>query len=186
MVTEHLVYVPQDFGTMCRLPCASRTLSRAKVISEKMNNLASIHCYYMHAQVDVRYGGEPVQGSPFTVNVTDQVHGAQVVNFNQADHRFFENREANIPIKIAEGSSADYLKCRVTDPEMELLHNELSYDPTTNLYHVRFVPLRPGRHRVDVEYDGVPVEGSPFMLNIEGSEGHKKVFASGDGLKGGE
>ena len=136
--------------------------------------------------MDVRYGGEPVQGSPFTVNVTDQVQGAQVVNFNQADHRFFENREANIPIKMAEGSSADYLKCRVTDPEMDLLHNELSYDPTTNLYHVRFVPVRPGRHRVDVEYDGVPVEGSPFMLNIEGSEGHKKVFASGDGLKGGK
>jgi len=158
----------------------------AKVVSEKRNNLASIHYYYLCAQVDVRYGGEPVQGSPFTVNVTDQVQAAQVVNFNQADQRFIENREANIPIKIAEGSSADYLKCRVTDPEMELLHNELSYDPATSLHHVRFVPLRPGRHRVDVEYDGVPVEGSPFMLHIEGSEGHKKVFASGDGLKGGK
>ena len=134
--------------------------------------------------MDVRYGGEPVQGSPFTVNVTDQTPGAQV-NLNPAE-RFYENREADIPIMIPEGSSADYLKCRVTDPEMELLHNEISYDPATNLYHVRFVPVRSGRHRVDVEYDGVPVEGSPFMMNIEGSEGHKKVFASGDGLKGGE
>ena len=134
--------------------------------------------------MDVRYRGEPVQGSPFTVNVTDQAQGAQVVNFNESD-RFFENREAAIPIKIPEGSSADYLKCRVTDPEMELLDYELAYDRGSNLYHVRFVPKRPGRHRVDVEYDGVPVDGSPFMMNIEGSEGHKKVFASGDGLKGG-
>lgn len=135
-------------------------------------------------KVDVRYRGEPVQGSPFTVNVTDQGQGGPVVNFNESD-RFFENREADIPIMIPEGSSADYLKCRVTDPEMELLDYELTYDRGSNLYHVRFVPKRPGRHRVDVEYDGVPVDGSPFMMNIEGTEGHKKVFASGDGIKGG-
>ncbi|RMX60911.1 hypothetical protein pdam_00003464 [Pocillopora damicornis] len=135
-------------------------------------------------KVDVRYRGEPVQGSPFTVNVTDQGQGGPVVNFNESD-RFYENREADIPIMIPEGSSADYLKCRVTDPEMELLDYELTYDRGSNLYHVRFVPKRPGRHRVDVEYDGVPVDGSPFMMNIEGTEGHKKVFASGDGIKGG-
>ena len=135
--------------------------------------------------MDVRYGCDPVQGSPFTVNVTDEANGAAVVNFNQSD-RFFENHEANIPIMIPEGSSPDYLKCRVTDPNMELLEYELAYDRATNLHHVRFVPLRPGRHRVDVEYNNVPVEGSPFMLNIEGTEGHKKCFASGDGLKGGE
>ena len=134
--------------------------------------------------MDVRYRGEPAQGSPFTVNVTDQGQGGPVVNFNESD-RFFENREADIPIMIPEGSSADYLKCRVTDPEMELLDYELTYDRGSNLYHVRFVPKRPGRHRVDVEYDGVPVDGSPFMMNIEGTEGHKKVFASGDGIKGG-
>ena len=106
------------------------------------------------------------------------------MNFNESE-RFYENREADIPIMIPEGSSADYLKCRVTDPEMELLDYELTYDRGSNLYHVRFVPKRPGRHRVDVEYDGVPVDGSPFMMNIEGTEGHKKVFASGDGIKGG-
>ena len=34
--------------------------------------------------------------------------------------------------------------------------------------------------------DGTPVEGSPFIMNIEGNEGYKKVFASGPGLQGGE
>lgn len=135
-------------------------------------------------KVDVYYRGDPVQGSPFTVNVTDENQGVQVVNFNQ-DDRFLENREADIPIMIPEGASSTYLTCRVTDPENQILHHELVYDPQSNLYHIRFVPIRPGRHRVDVEYNGVPVDGSPFILNIEGNEGHKKVFASGAGLKGG-
>lgn len=136
-------------------------------------------------KVDVRYGRDPVQGSPFTVNVTDQTHGVQVVNFNQAD-RFLENREADIPIMIPEGASSSYLSCRVTDPEKHILPHEFAYDPQTNLHHIRFVPVRPGRHRVDVEYDGTPVEGSPFIMNIEGNEGYKKVFASGPGLQGGK
>ena len=139
---------------------------------------------YLLEQVDVYYRGDPVQGSPFTVNVTDENQGVQVVNFNQ-DDRFLENREADIPIMIPEGASSTYLTCRVTDPENQILHHELVYDPQSNLYHIRFVPIRPGRHRVDVEYNGVPVDGSPFILNIEGNEGHKKVFASGAGLKGG-
>ena len=37
-----------------------------------------------------------------------------------------------------------------------------------------------------MEYDGTPVEGSPFIMNIEGNEGYKKVFASGPGLQGGK
>ena len=130
------------------------------------------------------YLGDPVQGSPFTVNVTDQNQGLPVVNFNK-DERFLENHEADIPVTIPEGASSNYLTCRVTDPERQILPNELVYDPQSNLYHIRFVPIRPGRHRVEVEYNGAPVDGSPFLLNIEGSEGHKKVFASGAGLQGG-
>lgn len=130
------------------------------------------------------YLGDPVQGSPFTVNVTDQTQGLPIVNLNK-DERFLENREADIPVTIPEGASSNYLTCRVTDPEKKILPNELVYDPQSNLYHIRFVPIRPGRHRVEVEYNGEPVDGSPFLLNIEGSEGHKKVFASGSGLQGG-
>lgn len=156
-------------------------LSKSLSIPKKIISL----WIYLHTQVDVFYRGEPVHGSPFTVNVTDQTHGVQVVNFDQAE-RFFENREADIPIMIPEGASSNYLTCRVTDPEMQILPHELIYDRQSNLHHIRFVPIRPGRHKVEVEYDGVPVEGSPFILNIEGNEGHKKVFASGDGLKGGK
>jgi len=119
------------------------------------------------------------------VNVTDQTQGVQVVNFNQGD-RFLENHEADIPIMIPEGASSSYLNCRITDPERQILPHELSYDRQSNLHHIRFVPIRPGRHKVEVEYDGTPVEGSPFILNIEGNEGYKKVFASGSGLQGGE
>lgn len=119
------------------------------------------------------------------MNVTDQTHGVQVVNFDQSD-RFLENREADIPIMIPEGASSSYLNCRVTDPEKQILPHELVYDRHSNLHHIRFVPVRPGRHKVEVEYDGAPVDGSPFILNIEGNEGYKKVFASGAGLQGGE
>ena len=118
------------------------------------------------------------------VNVTDQTHGVQVVNFNQSD-RFVENKEAEIPIMIPEGASASLLKCKVTDPDYQVLRHEVSFDRQTNLHHVRFMPVRTGRHRVDVEYDKVPVEGSPFILNIEADDGYKRCVASGPGLQGG-
>lgn len=92
----------------------------------------------------------------------------------------------NIFIKMVEGFLVDYLKCCVIDLEMELLYNEFFYDLIINLYYVWFVLLRFGCYRVDVEYDGVLVEGFLFMLNIEGSEGYKKVFVLGDGFKGGK
>lgn len=45
--------------------------------------------------------------------------------------------------------------------------------------------IRFGCYRVDVEYNGVLVDGLLFILNIEGNEGYKKVFVFGVGLKGG-
>lgn len=86
---------------------------------------------------------------------------------------------------ILEGLLVDYFKCCVIDLEMELFDYELIYDWGFNLYYVWFVLKRFGCYRVDVEYDGVFVDGLLFMMNIEGIEGYKKVFVLGDGIKGG-
>lgn len=41
-----------------------------------------------------------------------------------------------------------------------------------------------GRHIIDIRYDGLPVPGSPFVVNVE-NEGSKKCKVHGSGLKSG-
>lgn len=42
-----------------------------------------------------------------------------------------------------------------------------------------------GRHTIDISYDGIPVPGSPFSVNVRRGCDAKKVKAFGPGLERG-
>lgn len=47
-------------------------------------------------------------------------------------------------------------------------------------YDVMAVPKEPGPHKLDVNYDGEPIPGSPYKFNaIEGGPGSVKAFGKG-------
>ena len=136
--------------------------------------------------VDVRYAGETVEGGPFTVNVQEQ--GRSVVKLNDAQ-TFNTTSEADIAVQLPAGSTADQLTATVSDPHNESLRTTVVKEKDSDLFHVRFVPIRGGPHRVDVRYAGVPLDNSPFTVNVKETDavdGHTKCVAMGDGLSEGE
>ena len=52
-------------------------------------------------------------------------------------------------------------------------------------HQVSYTPFEEGLHKVDVSYDGQPVPGSPFKVNVTKGCNPKKVKAFGSGLERG-
>ena len=135
--------------------------------------------------VDVRYEGYSVDGAPFTVNVLGK--GKPVVNLHR-DQNFNTTSEADITVKLPPGYTAGQLTASVIDPSNESLRTVV-VQGEANLFHVRFVPIRGGPHTVNLKYGGVPLENSPFIVDVEDTDeadGNNKCVASGGGLTEGE
>ncbi|MPC41074.1 Filamin-A [Portunus trituberculatus] len=56
---------------------------------------------------------------------------------------------------------------------------------TDGTYKISYTPFEEGRHTIDLLYDGVPVPGSPFTVNVRRGCDPKKCQAYGPGLEHG-
>jgi filamin len=52
-------------------------------------------------------------------------------------------------------------------------------------YRISYTPFEEGTHLIDILYDGVPIPGSPFAVNVRRGCDPKKVKAFGPGLERG-
>uniref|UniRef100_H2ZJ18 Uncharacterized protein n=1 Tax=Ciona savignyi TaxID=51511 RepID=H2ZJ18_CIOSA len=112
--------------------------------------------------VDVTYGGDRVPGSPFPVDV------APPLDVNA------------IKVKGLDDSKLDV---DVVGPSNIPIHAHDKKTPNGKKYH--FTPLEEGPHRVNVNYDGIPVRGSPFLVEALVPADPSKVRAYGPGLSEG-
>lgn len=53
-------------------------------------------------------------------------------------------------------------------------------------YNVAYAPYEEGPHEVDVTYEGLPLEGSPYPVNVVPGHDSSKVKAYGPGLEKGK
>ena len=67
-------------------------------------------------------------------------------------------------------------------PILNLFYNNNEQDGT---YTVDLNASEPGLHTVEVEWDGQPIPGSPFLVRIMQAPDMKKVRAYGPGLDSG-
>ncbi|XP_012945870.1 filamin-B, partial [Aplysia californica] len=126
--------------------------------------------------VDVMFGGQQVQGSPFYIDVFD-IHKIRVNNFYHGN----VNEKAGFRIDCTQAGQGDQ-EIRIQSPSGRNLPFEV--DEATPLeYNVSYTPQEPGQHRVYISYSGMELNGSPF---------HQEIFegalppAHGDGLHRGE
>ena len=140
--------------------------------------------------IDVLFGGEPVPGSPFNIKAEKPVKPVAVDKIKcepkvdkeplvdeelvyAVDARPAESAPGEIPEGLLNGSlltpSGDKEPVRIKD------NNDGTYD-------VACVPKEPGPHELSLDYDGVPLPGSPYKFDaVEG--GADKVKAYGKGIK---
>lgn len=102
--------------------------------------------YFFFPKVDIRCGGRSVENSPFPLNVAQPK--TAVVRLRQpeeSENKYLVRRELDIALDAAEGTRN--LSSYVDGPDEENV--PASFDKGDDgLYHVKFVPYKPGTYKV--------------------------------------
>ncbi|KAL3847646.1 hypothetical protein ACJMK2_018548, partial [Sinanodonta woodiana] len=108
----------------------------------------------------VSFNGEPVPGSPFTVFMEEEVS-------TDLNTQFFIVEELQWFLLQALNTFMDPSKIviKITAPNGERLLADV-YPKSGGDYKVEWTPRSPGRHTVDIQYNGRQVEGSPYYVNV--------------------
>jgi len=74
--------------------------------------------------------------------------------------------------------------CTITNPSGAKTDNFIT-PMSDGTYRISYTPFEEGTHLIDILYDGVPIPGSPFAVNVRRGCDPKKVKAFGPGLEKG-
>ncbi|XP_037903805.1 filamin-B isoform X3 [Hermetia illucens] len=107
--------------------------------------------------IDIKFNGETVRGCPFVCSVADTSR----VMLNLSNLELIAlNRPASFHITVSGGGAAE-LAVSVRGP-----HGELPVRVTGDIhagFTAEFTPTSVGGHTINVEYNGYPVQGTPFL-----------------------
>ncbi|XP_023302338.2 filamin-B isoform X2 [Lucilia cuprina] len=107
--------------------------------------------------IDIKFNGETVRGCPFVCQVADTSR----VMLNLSNLELIPvNRPASFHITVSGGGAAE-LAVSVRGP-----HGELPVRVTGDIhagFTAEFTPTAVGGHSINVEYNGFPVQGTPFL-----------------------
>ncbi|XP_075219680.1 filamin A protein cher isoform X2 [Lycorma delicatula] len=71
--------------------------------------------------------------------------------------------------------------CTITNPSGSLTENHIT-PLADGTYRISYTPFEEGRHTIDILYDGLPIPGSPFVVNVRRGCDPSKCRAFGPGL----
>jgi filamin len=146
--------------------------------------------------VSIEYGDQPITDSPFSV-VVDQEAAAAIT-----DHRPYATGKGVEPSGMEVGQNGIFevhtngapvsnLKVNVKGPD-GAPRNATVKKVNSTTFRCGYMPKRPGKHTVDVTYDGNPIKDSPFTVDVGGEAPESpispappacKAFASGMGVE---
>uniref|UniRef100_A0A665V265 Filamin B n=1 Tax=Echeneis naucrates TaxID=173247 RepID=A0A665V265_ECHNA len=125
----------------------------------------------------VKFGGDPIAKSPFTVGVAAPLDLSKVTVDNLEGRKkphFFFSFQQDFFFFFSHHPSQRTVLCKV-EPQPSKAEVSL----------VRYTPTEEGVYGVNVSYDGHPIPGSPFPVEAQLPPDPSKVKAFGPGLKGG-
>ncbi|XP_043676744.1 filamin-A isoform X1 [Vespula pensylvanica] len=107
--------------------------------------------------IDIKFNGEAVRGCPFICNVSDT--SRVTLNLNHLE-LIPVDQPANFHMDV-DGSGSAELAVSVRGPNMEL-PVKVTGDINSG-FTAEFIPRDVGVHSISVEYNGHPVNGTPFL-----------------------
>ena len=108
--------------------------------------------------INIRWGGNHVAGSPFTTQITDPKKcSASGAGLNMAKI----NTPVTFAVKTDKAGQGD-LDLKVSAPNGESIPIDTKEEVRGN-YTCTWVPKVEGMHKIDILYGGAPISGSPFM-----------------------
>lgn len=133
--------------------------------------------------VTVKFGGDPIPKSPFSVGVAAPLD-LNKVTVDNLNGRAEVGQEQQFTIDTKGAGGQGQLEVALLSPSQKPLKCKLE-PVSADVQRVRFTPLKDGLYSVNVNYDGHQVPGSPFLVEAQLPPDPSKVKVSGPGLKGG-
>uniref|UniRef100_A0A7N8XHM8 Filamin B n=1 Tax=Mastacembelus armatus TaxID=205130 RepID=A0A7N8XHM8_9TELE len=136
-------------------------------------------------EILVKFGGDPIAKSPFTVGVAAPLDLSKV-SVQNLDGRVEVSQEQQFMIDTKGAGGQGHLEVAVLSPSQRAVPCKV--EPQSSKAHVhlvRYTPKEEGVYAVSVSYDGHPIPGSPFPVEAQLPPDPSKVKAFGPGLKGG-
>ncbi|KAM6947498.1 filamin B a [Lycodopsis pacificus] len=135
--------------------------------------------------ITVKFGGDPISKSPFTVGVAAPLDLSKVIVDN-LEGRAEVDQEQQFMVDTKGAGGQGHLDVKVLSPSQQAVRCTIEPQPTkAGVSLVYYTPTEEGVHAVNVSYDGHPVPGSPFPVEAQLPPDPSKVKAFGPGLKGG-
>ena len=137
--------------------------------------------------VSLKVKGEPVPGSPFTVNVQYASFTDQCIATGPGLVSAVTGVPATFKVQFKEDALAARLNVQVLGAS-KAEPIEVEEIPDENAFNVFYHPRAPGDYSVRVLWGDAHVKGSPFSVPITGDNINdvKRVHVHGPGLSGGE
>jgi len=107
-------------------------------------------------KVDVRYAGQPVQSSPFTVNTVPSGDANNVQFTEQVAESVTVGQEVSVRVRKTEAAGLGRVTCDVTSSTGQLVKATV-VDNRDGTVTVKYLPTEPGTYHLDVKFGGVTV-----------------------------
>ncbi|XP_041835805.1 filamin-B isoform X2 [Melanotaenia boesemani] len=133
----------------------------------------------------VKFGGDPISKSPFTVGVAAPLDLSKV-SVDNLNGRVEVDHEQQFMVDTKGAGGQDHLEVAVLSPSQRAVPCKVEPQPgNAGVSLVRYTPKEEGVYAVNVSYDGHPIPGSPFPVEAHLPPDPSKVKAFGPGLEGG-
>ncbi|XP_054724113.1 filamin-A-like [Uloborus diversus] len=134
-------------------------------------------------KVSVNFAGKDIPNSPIKVKVEPQVDVSKIKVDGLEPSVYIDSPTDFILDARAISKRSDAkVQCTIINPSGARTDSFVQ-SLNDGTYRICYTPFEEGNHTIDITYDGLPVPGSPFKVNVLRGCDPRKVKAFGPGLE---
>ncbi|XP_069693768.1 filamin-A isoform X2 [Periplaneta americana] len=135
--------------------------------------------------LNVLYAGVPVPRCPLRVPIQPHVDVSKI-KVDGLEPSVYVDSPTDFVVDSRAIAKRDDGKvtCTITNPSGTRTENLIT-PLADGTYRISYTPFEEGRHTIDILYDGLPIPGSPFVVNVRRGCDPSKCRAFGPGLEHG-
>uniref|UniRef100_A0A4W4H085 Calponin-homology (CH) domain-containing protein n=1 Tax=Electrophorus electricus TaxID=8005 RepID=A0A4W4H085_ELEEL len=134
--------------------------------------------------ISVCHGGDPIPKSPFVITVAPPLDLSKV-KIQGLNTKVDVGKDQEFTINTRGAGGQGKVDVKITSPSRRPIPCKVESGTANEVHTVKYIPPEEGPYKIDINYDGNPVPGSPFTVEGVMPPDPSKVRAYGPGLKGG-
>ncbi|CAL8086608.1 unnamed protein product [Calicophoron daubneyi] len=140
---------------------------------------------YGDIRVDAQLGSVPISKIPIRVPVKAEFE-ARRIRIQGLETRVYRSSYVKFVVDASaiDQTSEGTVEAILTDPDKKRMSCQVQSN-NDGTYSCSYTPMDEGAHELEVTYEGVPVTGSPFKVQVTSGCDPKRVKAYGPGLEDG-